>query len=91
MLVSLEPNNLFVPVVRLQHSATNMDFREFIVQGRVRTDNSPAGTFGNGTNYQYACDGNVSFCLLNTCHTTVITLCRLLPLISAEMKKLQLI
>ena len=63
MLLYLEPNNLFALIVRLQGSATDMDFRGFMIQGRVRADDSPAGTFSNGTNYQYACDGNVSFCL----------------------------
>ena len=61
-----------------------------MIQGRTRADDSPVGTFGNGTNYRYQCDGNVSFCLLNIQHAIVIALCRLLPLISAEMKKLQL-
>ena len=91
MLLYLEPNHSFTPIVILQGSSSNMDFRGFMIQGRARADDSPVGTFGNGTNYRYACDGNVRFCPLNMQHAIVITLCRLLPLTSVELKKLQLL
>ena len=65
MLLYLEPNHSFAPIVILQGSSSNMDFRGFMIQGRVRADDLPVGTFGNGTNHRYACDGNVSFvCLI---------------------------
>ena len=31
-----------------------------MIQGRVHADDSPAGTFGSGTNYQPQCSGDVS-------------------------------
>ena len=31
-----------------------------MIQGRVRADDSPAGTFGSDNNYQPQCSGNVS-------------------------------
>ena len=38
----------------------NTDFRGFIIQGRMRADESPVGVFVSGNNYQLQCDGNVS-------------------------------
>ena len=31
-----------------------------MIQGRVRADDSPAGTFGSADNYRAECSGNVS-------------------------------
>ena len=50
-------------VVVLRGSSSNQDFKGFLIQGRVRASDSPAGTFGSGTNYQSQCTGNVSVCL----------------------------
>ena len=49
-----------VLIVTLRGSPANQNFRGFMIQGRVRADESPAGTFGSGTNYQPQCSGNVS-------------------------------
>jgi len=63
-----------------------------MIQGRVQADDSPAGTFHAGNNYQRQCNRNVSFydymhCIIVTVHV----LCRLLPLTLIEMKKVQLL
>ena len=49
-----------VLIVRLRGSQANRNYRGFMIQGRVRADDSPAGTFGSGTNYQPQCSGDVS-------------------------------
>ena len=49
----------FLAVV-LRGSSSNRDFKGFLVQGRVRASDSPAGSFGSGNNYQSQCTGNVS-------------------------------
>ena len=49
-------------VVVLRGSSSNQDFKGFLIQGRVQASDSPAGTFGSGTNYQPRCNGNVSCC-----------------------------
>ena len=56
----LELDDLFVLIVSLRGSAANQNFRGFMIQGRVRADDSPAGTFGSGDNYKPQCSGNVS-------------------------------
>ena len=57
----LELNDLFVLIVTLRGTPDNWNFRGFMIQGRVCADDSPAGTFGSGTNYQPQCSGDVSF------------------------------
>ena len=49
--------------VVLQGGTTNIDFRGFMIQGRVMADDSPAGTFddGSATDYQVQCNQDVSF------------------------------
>ena len=49
-----------VLIVTLRGSPANRNFRGFMIQGRVRADDSPTGTFGSGNNYQPQCSGNVS-------------------------------
>ena len=56
----LELNDPFVLIVTLRGSPANRNFRGFMIQGRVRADDSPAGTFGSASNYQPRCSGNVS-------------------------------
>ncbi|XP_065899959.1 putative defense protein [Dysidea avara] len=50
------PGNNFTIV--LQGGTTNIDFRGFMIQGRVMADDSPAGTFddGSATDYQVQCN-----------------------------------
>lgn len=59
--LAFEINKLFVLVVILRGGSINKDFKGFMIQGRVRADNSPAGTFGSGTDYKSLCSKNVSF------------------------------
>ena len=60
--LSLELDDPFVLIVILQGSAADRNFRGFMIQGRVRADDSPAGTFvRSANNYQPQCSGNVSF------------------------------
>ena len=60
----LELDDPFVLIVTLRGSTANQNFRGFMIQGRVRTDDSLAGTFGSGFGsfgyYQPQCSGNVS-------------------------------
>ena len=56
---------LYLFVVILQ-SPSGQDFRGFLIQGRVRANESPVGTFGSGTGYQSRCSGNVSFCSVDS-------------------------
>jgi len=66
---------LLVLIVILRGGSTNQDFKGFMIQGRVRADDSPAGTFGSGTNYQSRCSGNVSLFRLTTRYTTSLYCC----------------
>ena len=53
-------NYYFFLIVRLRGGSTNPDFRGFMIQGRVRADDSPAGFFRPRNSYNRQCDGNVS-------------------------------
>ena len=60
--LSLELDNLFVLIVTLRGGSVDPNFRGFMIQGRVRADDSPAGTFfRSANNNQPQCSGNVSF------------------------------
>ena len=65
----LELDDPFVLIVTLRGSPANRNFRGFMIQGRVRADDSPAGTFGSAGNYQPQCSGNVSS---NNIHCIVV-------------------
>ena len=50
----------------LSGTTTNLDFRGFLVQGRVMADESTTGTFiDNGDDQQVVCSGSVSVWLMN--------------------------
>ena len=78
----MELNNVFDLIVKLQGSPTNLNFRGFMIQGRLRVDDSPVGKFGSGVDYKPQCSGNVSliaaftivflqfcFCYVDCCHS----------------------
>ena len=52
-------------LVILRSSSSHPNFRGFLIQGRVRADDSSAGSFGSGTNYKSQC-GNVSLCSVDS-------------------------
>ena len=53
---------LFFSVVILSGSATNANFRGFLIQGRVMADDTATGTFtDNDDDQQLVCNGDVSF------------------------------
>lgn len=58
----------------LRGSSSNRDFKGFLVQGRVRASDSPAGSFGSGTNYQSQCTGNSAATHTNRNEKTTVTL-----------------
>ena len=60
---------MHILIVRMRGIGATPNFRGFMIQGRAHADDSPAGTFGSGQNYQPQCTGNVSF---NDIHMIVL-------------------
>ena len=56
----LDLSYLFVFIVRLRSDSNADRFRQFMIQGRARSDNSPVGTFGSSGNSQPQCANDVS-------------------------------
>ena len=51
---------MFGLIVKLQGSLNNLNFRGFMIQGRMRVDDTPVRKFNSGVDYKPQCSGNVS-------------------------------